>query len=216
MHTIGLPRALALVVLVAAAVLPPARARGQASAPGPARDRSGYVLAVNPAYFIIGGYGVKAGYDFPSGWSVFAVGQRIGEVPEGSVESFFEGHEGIDVEWDYALGVEGWYRFDRKRRGSPYLIASLGYEGWEVTARGGGGSSDYVRNAYASLGAGYRWFPLERHGLFLSAHYNVIALLDNTDERRAGGAAYALRDVIPGLIPSPEIGWRATLPSRGR
>ena len=216
MTTLRLPRAFAVAALVAAATLPPGRVRGQASAPGPTHDRSGVVLAVNPAYFIIGGYGVKAGYDFPSGWSVFAVGQRVGEVPDGSVESVFEGADGIDVEWDYALGVEGWYRFDRNRRSSPYLIASLGYEGWEVTARGGGGASDYVHNAYASLGVGYRWFPLERRGLYLGAHYHVIVLLNNTDERRAGEAAYALRRVIPGLIPSPEIGWRVTLPSGGR
>lgn len=196
--------------------LPEERPRRSTAAAGlDAEEDAGFLVAVNPAYIVLGGGALRTGYDFADGWSAYLNFQGLFDLPDFASEQFFRGGEGIDVYWDYAVGLEGFYRFARERRSTPYLKGGIGYEAWTITASGEAApvGEDEFGNAFANLGVGYRWYPLERAGLFVGGSYDVIFLLNNTDDRRlgAGDAAveYGLREVVPpSFAPWLELGWR--------
>jgi hypothetical protein len=181
------------------------------------RDRGYWSANINPAYPFLGGFGAKGFYNLPHRWSFGLVAEGAFQLPGFAAEQFFANGDNLRVRWDYALGTEVRYRFNRRDndiRGF-YLMAGAGYEGWTVRAREGEAAqpstaqSVSFTNWYASVGVGFNWLPLRNRGLWIGIAYQTIWLLNNTDSRSVNGTTFNLRPwVSPGLAPTLSVGWR--------
>lgn len=171
-------------------------------------DKSHYSVTINPAFYALGGYSVKAYLHQPKRWS-FGIAAEAGfELPEFARDQFFENNDDINVDWDFLWGLEARYRLNDKAYDEGlYLLGSFGFEGWTVNNEAG--TEDEFDNWYASLGIGYLWYPFKKKNFHLGASYNVVFILNNTEERTVGSSAYNIRSVVPpSLAPNLIIGWR--------
>ncbi|MEM9328843.1 MAG: hypothetical protein AAGA85_24475 [Bacteroidota bacterium] len=172
------------------------------------RGEHSFTVTANPSFYILGGYSVKGYYILPKRWS-FGLAVEAGfEIPDFARDQFFANNDDIAVNWDFLVGVEAVYRFtDSAINKGLFTQVALGYEGWTITSDGG--EEDDFQNWYASLGAGYNWFPFKKPNFFLGGTYSLIFILNETDEREAGESVYNIRPVVPpSLIPTIHVGWR--------
>ena len=179
-----------------------AQARAQEEA------RPHYSVTVNPSFFALGGYSLKAYHHRPSRWS-FGIAAEAGfELPEFARDQFFENNEDIDVEWDFLWGVEARYRLNKESFDKGFfLVGTFGFEGWTVESESG--VNDEFDNWYASLGIGYLWYPFKKDNFHLGASYNIVFILNNTEERTVGTSRYNIRSVVPpSFSPNLIVGWR--------
>lgn len=176
--------------------------------PGQENTNGNFTASINPAYWALGGYSIRGHYILPKKWSFGLVSEAGFSLPAFARDQFFKNQNDIEVDWDYLFGLEVRYRFTEASIDKGlYLLAATGYEGW--TIENDAGATDDFSNWYASLGVGYLWYPFKKERLSLGANYNLIFLLNNTDERFAGESVYQLRPVVPpSLIPSLSLGWR--------
>ncbi len=181
------------------------------------RDQGYFSVGINPIYPFLSGYGIKAYYNFPQHWTIGLSSEGAFDLPDFAVNQFFENGDQINVHWDYAVGVETWYRFRKKDndiRGF-YVSASLGYEGWNVRPQAGtgpapeGNANDQFQNWFTSVGLGYNLVPFRKAGLWVGFSYNLIFLLNNTGDRTVGEITYNLRPAVPpSWAPNIYLGWR--------
>jgi len=171
-------------------------------------EKGSFSATVNPSFYILGGYSIKGFYHLPKKWSFGLAAEANFELPDFARDQFFKNDEDITVDWDYLIGVEGRYRFtDNHIDKGFYVFGSLGYEGW--TIRDNDGNKDEFDNWYSSLGIGYNWYPFKKPNFHLGASYNVVFILNNTEERTVGQAQYNLRPVVPpSFAPTIYLGWR--------
>ena len=122
-------------------------------------------------------------------------------------DQFFENNEDTTVDWGFLVGVEARYRFtDSAIDKGLFLQGTFGFEGWTIT--NDDQAQDDFDNWYTSLGVGYNWYPFKKPHFHLGASYNVVFILNNTDERSVGDSNYNIRPVVPpSLIPTIFLGF---------
>jgi hypothetical protein len=176
-----------------------------------------FSVGINPTYPILGGYGAKVFYNFPKKWSVGLASEGSFQLPKFAAEQFFKNSKNITVDWNYALGLEVRYRFRKKDNDIKgfYLMGTLGYEEWTITKAESAAAApntkqkDDFTNWYSSLGGGYNLFPFKKAGFWVGVQYNVIFIMNNTNDRTVNGVTYNIRPVVPpSLAPNLYIGWR--------
>lgn len=168
-------------------------------------------LASSPAFFFLGGYSAKVFYNLPQHWSFSIQAQGGFELPDFSRDQFFENQGNMDVQWDYVVASEIRYRFKKGNtiNQGAFLSGALGYEAWTIENTSQNSLEDSFSNWLISLGIGYNWFPFKKQRFYAGASYNLIFILNNTEERFLGDALYNIRPVVaPSFIPDIEIGWR--------
>jgi hypothetical protein len=191
---------------------------GKVSAQQKTDSTKGFVSAgINPAYPLFGGYGAKVFYNFPKKWSIGLAAEGSFELPEFAAEQFFKNGRDITIDWGNAIGVEARYRFRKKDNDMKgfYLMGSLGYEGWTITKSENATvvpntkQEEKFTNWYSSFGGGYNLFPFKKSGFWVGVQYNVIFIMNNTNDRNINGVTYHIRPVVaPSLAPNLYIGWR--------
>ena len=172
-------------------------------------DKGSFTATLNPSFFALGGYSFKGFYHLPKKWSFGLATEANFELPEFARDQFFDNNDDITVHWDYLIGVEARYRFtDSHIDKGLHLLGTLGFEGWTISDENG--NEDEFDNWYASLGVGYNWYPFKEPRFHVGASYNVIFILNNSDERTVGQSNYNIRPVVPPSLFSPNIylGWR--------
>jgi hypothetical protein len=172
---------------------------------------------INPAYPLFGGYGAKVFYNFPEKWSVGLASEGSFELPEFAAKQFFKNGKDITVNWDYAVGLEARYRFRKKDNDIKgfYVFGTVGYEGWKISKSEDTAvvpdskQQEKFTTWYSSLGGGYNLFPFKKAGFWVGVQYNVIFILNNTNERNINGITYNIKSVVPpALAPNIYVGWR--------
>lgn len=166
-----------------------------------------YTIETNPAYWILGGFSVKGYHHRTNRWS-FGVQVEGGfELPEFARDQFFDIPDNSDVDWDWAFSSEVRFRLNENEMNKGfYLFGTLGYEKWTVSSTADQGE---LRNWFSSLGFGYTWYPFKKEKFHVGGSYNVIFLLNNTNERTLNNITYELNSIVPpSLIPNLTIGWR--------
>ena len=164
-------------------------------------------ITTNPTYFVLGGYHITPWYHFPKKWSIGSTLQGGFDLPTFARDQFFESTtDNFTIDWRYAVSVDLKYRFtDAAFDKGFYTTISLGYEGWTIEADG----ENTFDNWFTSINVGYNWFPFARERFHLGAHYSLIFLLNNTNERQIGDNTYRLRSIVPpSYAPSIFLGWR--------
>ncbi|MGD1842864.1 MAG: hypothetical protein ACFB0B_18500, partial [Thermonemataceae bacterium] len=174
----------------------------------PITDYSPFSISVNPSYFLLGGYSVKGFYILPKRWSFGIAAEASFELPTFARDQFFDNNDDITVDWDYLVGVEARYRFnDAALDKGLFIQAGLGYEGWTIIADDG--AEDQFDNWYGSLGVGYILYPFKKKHFHVGGNYNVVFILNNTEERLVGESSYNIRPVVPpSFLPTLFVGWR--------
>jgi hypothetical protein len=176
-----------------------------------------FSAGINPTYPLFGGYGAKLFYNFPKKWSVGLASKGSFKLPKFASKQFFKNGENITVDWDYAVGLEARYRFRKKDNDIKgfYLLGTIGYEGWTISKAENAAvvpntqQQEKFTTWYSSLGAGYNLFPFKKRGFWVGAQYNVIFILNNTNNRNVNGIIYNIKPVVPpALTPNLYIGWR--------
>jgi hypothetical protein len=176
-----------------------------------------FSAGINPVYPLFGGYGAKVFYNFPKRWSIGLASEGSFTLPEFAVKQFFKNSQNIVVDWNYAVGVETRYRFRKKDNDIKgfYLLGTLGYEGWTVNKAENTTSipniiqEEKFSNWYSSLGGGYNLFPFKKAGFWIAVQYNVIFIMNNTQNRNVNGVNYNIRPVVPpSIAPNLYLGWR--------
>ncbi len=180
-------------------------------------DKGYFSVGTSPIYPFLGGYGLHIFYNLPKSWSFGIVSEGAFKLPESATTQFFKNGDALRVNWDYAIGLEARYRFNRKDndiRGL-YTYISLGYEAWAITKSDdspmatGFSQKDNFDNFYSSIGIGYNLFPFKNKGFWLGASYGVIFILNNTSERTVNNSTYNIQPIVPpSFIPNIYIGWR--------
>jgi len=173
-------------------------------------DKGSFGISSNAAYFFLGGYSVRGIYHLPKKWS-FGLSFEAGfELPDNFRDIFFEDNQAIDVHWDYLIGTEFRYRFnDNPFDEEFYAFGTLGFEGWTVTEISTGRERSFD-NWYGGIGVGYNWYPFKKKNFNVGVNYNVIFILNNTDDQTAGDTVFSIDNFIPpSFVPSTfTIGWR--------
>jgi hypothetical protein len=181
------------------------------------REKGCFSLGINPTYPFLNGYGVHVFYNLPKSWSFGIVSEGAFKLPESATKQFFKNGDALNVNWDYAIGLEARYRFNRKDNDIKglYAYTSFGYEAWAVTKSDdsptatGFNQEDKFDNFYSSIGMGYNLFPLKNKGFWLGASYGVIYIMNNTSDRTVNNSTYNIRPIVPpSFIPNIYIGWR--------
>ncbi|MEL7005523.1 MAG: outer membrane beta-barrel protein [Bacteroidota bacterium] len=173
-------------------------------------DKASFGVSLNPAYFILGGYSVRGIYHLPKKWSLGLSVEAGFELPDDFRDIFFNDNQAIDVHWDYLIGAEFRYRFnDNPFDEGFYAFGTLGIEGWTVTEINTG-SEESFDNWYSGIGFGYNWYPFKKKNFNVGVNYNVIFILNNTDDQMTGDTVFSIDSFIPpSLVPSTlTIGWR--------
>ncbi|WP_124147542.1 hypothetical protein [Okeania hirsuta] len=167
-----------------------------------------FSATVNPSFFILGGYSIKGFYHLPKKWTFGIAAEASFELPEFARNQFFDNNNDITVNWDYLVGIEARFRFkDSPIDKGLYLQSTLGYEGWTIDNRKG--MEDTFDNWYSSLGLGYNWYPFKKPNFHLGASYNIVFILNNTEERMVGESIYNIRPIVPpSFAPNIYLGWR--------
>ncbi|MEM6377317.1 MAG: hypothetical protein AAF705_03835 [Bacteroidota bacterium] len=173
-----------------------------------AEEKPSYSITANPAYYILGGYSVKGYYITPQRWSFGLAAEASFELPDFARDQFFDNNEDITVDWDYLIGAEVRYRFsDSPIDKGLFLQAGFGYEGWTIT--NDDGQQEGFDNWYGNIGIGYTWYPFKRENFHLGGNYNIVFILNETQDRVLGDSQYNIRPVVPpSFIPSIFLGWR--------
>ncbi len=183
------------------------KSNGQSTEP---KTESSFGINVNPAYYFLGGYSIRGIYHLPQRWSLGLNVEGGFELPDDFRDAFFDDNQNIDVNWDYAVGLEARYRFSQALydRGF-YAFGVLGYEGWTIDEIGTR-QEDSLDNWFASIGVGFNWYPFPKKGFNVGLNYNIIFILNNTDDRIVGDTRYNISgNIPPSIVPSNiNIGWR--------
>ncbi len=173
-------------------------------------NEGSFGLTINPTYYVLGGYSIRGMYHLPKKWS-FGLNVEGGfELPDDFRDAFFEDNAAVDVNWDYAVAVETRYRFNKEPFDNGfYAFGTLGFEGWTVIEIDSG-EEETFDNWFTSIGVGYNWYPFPKRKLNIGLSYNVIFILNNTDDQNAGSTVFNIDTVIPpSFVPSNiHIGWR--------
>jgi hypothetical protein len=178
----------------------------------------GFISAgINPSYLLFGGYGAKVFYNFPKKWSIGLALEGSFKLPEFAATQLFTNGKSITVDWDYAVGLESRYHFNKKDNDIKgfYILGTIGYEGWTITKAKNAAvipntnQEEKFTNWYSSIGSGYNLFPFKKAGFWIGAQYNVIFIMNNTNSRNINGVATNIRPVVaPTLAPNLYVGWR--------
>nr|WP_298999310.1 outer membrane beta-barrel protein [uncultured Allomuricauda sp.] len=176
----------------------------------PSPEKGSFGVSTNPAYFALGGYSVRGIYHLPKRWS-FGLNVEAGfELPDDFRDLFFNDNQAINVDWDYLVAAEARYRFSIESYDAGFYVnGSLGYEGWTVNETISDADTSFD-NWFSSLGVGYTWYPFKKKNFNVGINYNIIFILNNTEDQQAGNTTFAINRVIPpSFIPSNIlIGWR--------
>jgi hypothetical protein len=181
------------------------------------KDKGYFSVGINPTYPILAGYGVKVFYNLPMHFSFGIISERVFNLPKNAQKQFFKNTVAIKVNWDYSIGVEARYRFNKKDNDIKglYAFTTLGYEQWTINKATNVPiipntiQKDMIDNWFTSTGVGYNYFPIKNTGLWLGAAYNIIFLLNNTQNKSINNSTYNLRTIVPpSLLPNLYIGWR--------
>ncbi|MEM7487209.1 MAG: hypothetical protein AAF348_18530 [Bacteroidota bacterium] len=182
----------------------------QAQGQDPPVDKGSFGVSTNPAYFALGGYSVRGIYHLPKRWS-FGINVEAGfELPDDFRDLFFNDNQAIDVDWDYLVAAEARYRFSKESYDAGFYVnGSVGFEGWTVNEIASDVDTSFD-NWFSSFGVGYTWYPFKKKNFNVGVNYNIIFILNNTDEQQLGNTTFNIERVIPPtLIPSNIlIGWR--------
>ena len=172
-------------------------------------EKGSFSATVNPSFYFLGGYSVKGLYHLQKRWSFGIASEGAFELPGFARDQFFSNDEDIDVNWDYLVGVEVRYRLNKSSFDKGfYVLGTLGYEEWTVEDDEETGE-DSFGNAYASIGVGYNWYPFKKPKLHFGGSYNIIFILNNTDDRMVGNSIYNIRGVVPpSFAPVIYVGYR--------
>ncbi|MEM6841677.1 MAG: hypothetical protein AAF632_05595 [Bacteroidota bacterium] len=167
-----------------------------------------FTITANPSFFVLGGYSVKGLYHLPQRWSFGVALEANFELPDFARDQFFENNGDITVDWDYLVGVEARYRFtDSNVDKGFYVLGTLGYEGWTISDQME--AEDTFDNWYSSIGVGYNWYPFKKPKFHVGASYNVVFILNNTNDRTVGQSEFNIRPVVPpSFAPTIYLGWR--------
>ncbi len=192
-----------IVFWVSTLAMPQIWAQGQ-----PESDKGSFSVTINPVFYLLGGYSVKGFYHLPKKWSFGLAAEAGFELPDIARDQFFDNNEDITVDWDYLVGLDVRYRFtDSNVDRGFYALGTVGYEGWTITEDAG--QEDSFDNWYASVGLGYNWYPFKKPNFHVGASYNLIFILNNTEERTVGDSRYNINSVVPpSFLPTFLLGWR--------
>jgi hypothetical protein len=181
-------------------------------------DEKGFLsVGINPTYPIFGGYGVKIFYNFPKQFSIGLASESVKNLPENTEKQFFNNSKDIKVNWDYSIGLEARYHFKKQNNNIKglYTFATLGYEQWTIKKDDDKAvvpnsiQEDNLDNWYSSLGLGYNYFPIKDCKLWVGAAYNIIFILNNTQDKTINNATYNIKTIVPpSFIPNLYVGWR--------
>ncbi|PRX54905.1 outer membrane beta-barrel protein [Flagellimonas meridianipacifica] len=173
-------------------------------------DKGSFGISTNPAYFALGGYSVRGIYHLPKRWS-FGLNIEAGfELPDDFRDLFFNDNQAINVDWDYLVAAEARYRFSKESYDAGFYVnGSVGFEGWTVNEIASDADTSFD-NWFSSFGVGYTWYPFKKKNFNVGLNYNIIFILNNTDDQQVGDTTFNIESVIPPtLIPSNIlIGWR--------
>lgn len=192
-----------IILCISTLMVPQLWAQGQ-----PETERGSFSVTVNPVFYLLGGYSVKGFYHLPKKWSFGLAAEANFELPDIARDQFFDNNGDITVDWDYLVGVDVRYRFTDSHvdRGF-YVLGTVGYEGW--TINDDTGQEDSFDNWYSSIGVGYNWYPFKKPRFHVGASYNVIFILNNTEERVVGDSRYSINGLVPpSFLPTFLLGWR--------
>jgi len=174
------------------------------------KQKSSFGVSINPAFYALGGYSFRGIYHRPKKWS-FGINVEGGfELPDNFRDAFFNDNEGINVDWDFIAALETRYRFNNSNYDKGfYATGIVGFEGWTVNEIGSDEETSFD-NWFTSIGIGYTWYPFKKKNFNLGFNYNIIFILNNTEDQFVGNTTFNLeRVILPGFIPSNiHIGWR--------
>ena len=163
------------------------------------QEKGAFKLETNLSFWAVGGPNLNVFYVAPKRFS-FGVQYVAGfEMPGIARDLFFENSDDLTVDWDFGLGLEARYRFnDSNLNKGFYMLSGVGYEGWTVNVTDDRSiPKDDFTNLFWTLGLGYNWYPFESKNFHIGASYNLIVILNNTDDRNIGDVTYNINSVVP-------------------
>ena len=181
----------------------PAAPEVSALAPAPKQPRLRLSVEIDPAdYLVYGGWGGFIGIrPAATGRWRFRLGGGAATLPAVAVENN-DNNKGWKQELNPVVTLAA-HRYFGGGRGGFFAGAVGGWSSITFTAPAGG--SVDVRNVFAGVDLGYRWFPSQRLGLVVTPHLGAIVPLYKSSEPTVGTATYDLLPVIP--MPQLLIGY---------
>ncbi len=175
-------------------------------------EKGTFKVESNLAFWAVGGPNISGFYVTPKRFT-FGVQFVAGfEMPDIARDLFFENSDDLTVDWDFGLGLEARYRFnDSYLNKGFYLLSGIGYEGWSVNVTDDSNiPTDDFTNWFWTLGVGYNWYPFEKKNFHIGGSYNLIFILNNTDDRNIGDITYNINgSVPPSFFPTTfYVAWR--------
>lgn len=179
---------------------PPHAAASEAPAPGGAAPPALRLsIEIDPAdYTVYDGWGVFVGVR-PAGtapWR-FRIGGGAATLPKAASETN-DNNKGWRQRLEPVVTLAA-HRYFGQGRGGFFVGGVAGWSSMTFTAPAGG-SLD-VRNVFAGIDVGYRWFPSKRIGLVVTPHLGAIVPIWKSSEPTVGSETY---DLLP-IIPMPQL-----------
>jgi hypothetical protein len=173
------------------------------AAAAPREPRLRLSVEIDPAdYLAYGGWGGFIGIrPAATGRWRFRIGGGAATLPSFAVENN-DNNKGWKQEINPVVTLAA-HRYFGSGRGGFFAGAVAGWSSITFTAPSGGEVD--VRNAFAGIDVGYRWFPSKRLGLVITPHLGAIVPLYKSSEPAVGMEKYDLLPVIP--LPQLLIGY---------
>jgi hypothetical protein len=160
-------------------------------------------VEVDPAdYAVYDGWGIFVGVR-PEGtapWR-FRIGGGAATLPKAATETN-DNNMGWRQRLEPVITLAA-HRYFGAGRGGFFLGGVAGWSSLTFSAPGGG--SVDVRNVFAGVDLGYRWFPSKRIGLVVTPHIGAIVPIWKSSEPTVDGETYDLLPIIP--LPQLLIGY---------
>ncbi len=181
----------------------PTAPEASALAAAPKQPRLRISVEVDPAdYLVYGGWGGFIGIrPAATGRWRFRLGGGAATLPDVAVENN-DNNQGWKQEINPVVTLAA-HRYFGGGRGGFFVGAVGGWSSITFTAPSGGDVD--VRNVFAGVDVGYRWFPSKRLGLVITPHLGAIVPLYKSSEPTVGTETYDLMPVIP--LPQLLIGY---------
>jgi len=164
-------------------------------------------LEVDPAdYTIYGGWGGFIGIrpEATGQWR-FRLGGGAAELPDAVVQNNTN-NEGWHEEINPVVTLAA-HRYFGHGRGGFFVGGVTGWSSITFTAPSGGEVD--VRNIFAGIDLGYRWFPFDRLGLVITPHLGAIVPIYKSSEPTVGMETYDLLPVFP--MPQLLVGYEVDI-----